>query len=198
MSSMVANRGYQSTGTKTRMRLIEAAYEILEEEGYPAFTARRIAGRAELKPQLVHYYFRSMEELVVIVFQRSCASYFQAHDEALSNSRPLHALWQLNSNLPEARRMLEYVALGKIYPALRAEMRAAGERFRALQIEAIDRVCAERGITNPPVSAPALAALMSAVARSLVIEANVEMTTAHQDVRAFIETTLEFYEPRQS
>lgn len=194
---MEAKRGYQSTGTKTRMRLVDAAYEILEEEGYPAFTARRIAGRAELKPQLVHYYFRSMEELVVIVFQRSCASYFQAHDEALSSPRPLHALWQLNCNLPEARRMLEYVALGKIYPALRAEMRAAGERFRTLQIEAIERVCAQRGITEPPMTAAALAALMSAVARSLVIEANVEMATAHEDVRAFVEATLELYEPGQ-
>lgn len=192
---MVGNRGYQSTETKTRLRLIEAAFEILDEEGYPAFTVRRIAGRAGVKPQLVHYYFRSMEELVVIVFQRSCASYFQMHDEALSRPRPLHALWELNCNLPEARRMLEFVALGKIYPALRAEMRAAGERFRALQIEAIETVCAEKGIGKPPMSAAALAALMSAVARSLVIETNVEMTFAHRDIRGFVEATLELYEP---
>jgi len=92
---MVANRGYNSTNAKTRQRLIEAASEILDEEGYPAFTARRIASRAELKPQLVHYYFRSMEELVVTVFKRSSASYFQLHDEALSSPRPLHALWRL-------------------------------------------------------------------------------------------------------
>lgn len=192
---MVANRGYQSVGTKTRSQLIEAASEILDEEGYPAFTVRRIAGKAGLKPQLVHYYFRSMEELVVIVFQRSCANYFRLHDEALSSSRPLHGLWDLNCNLPEARRMLEYIALGKIYPALRAEMRAAGERFRALQIEAIENVCAQRNLENPPVAPPALAALMSAIARSIVIETNVEMTSAHRDIRAFVEALLQSYEP---
>ncbi|GGB92920.1 TetR family transcriptional regulator [Novosphingobium endophyticum] len=179
------------------MQLIEAASAILDEEGYPAFTVRRIAGKAGVKPQLLHYYFRSMEELVVIVFQRSCASYFQMHDEALSSPRPLRALWKLNCDLPEARRVLEYVALAKIYPALRAEMRAAGMRFRALQIEAIETVCAQRGITHPPMNAPALAALMSAVARNIVIEGNVSMTAAHDDVRAFMDQVLAAYEPRQ-
>jgi len=85
---MVATRGYQSIGAKTRLQLIEAASDVLGEEGYPAFTARRIASRAGLKPQLVHYYFRSMEELVVTGFQRSSAEYFQQHDRALSSSRP--------------------------------------------------------------------------------------------------------------
>ena len=192
---MVANRGYNSTSAKTRQRLIEAASEILDEEGYPAFTARRIASRADLKPQLVHYYFRSMEELVVTVFKRSSASYFQLHDEALSSPRPLHALWRLNCHIPEARRMLEYVALGKIYPALREEMRASGESFRALQIEAIENICRQRGIDEPPMSAAALAAMMSAVARSIVIESNVAMTMAHEELNAFVENTLDQYDP---
>lgn len=183
---MVANRGYQSTGTKTRLRLIEAASELLADEGYVAFTARRIAARAELKPQLVHYYFRSMEELVVTVFQRTSAIYFRLHDEALSSSHPLRALWELNSNMPEARNVLEFVALGKQYPTLRDEMRKSGESFRALQIEAIERVYAERGHTNPQVSAPALATLMSAVARTMVLENQVGMDTAHEETRAMM------------
>ena len=192
---MVANRGYQSTGAKTRHRLIEAAAQVLAEEGYPAFTARRIAAHADLKPQLVHYYFRSMEELVVTVFQRSSAAYFQLHDEALSSARPLHALWHLNSHLPEAKRMLEYVALGKIYPALREEMRKSGDSFRRLQIEAIEQIYADRAIEDPMIPASVLAMLMSAVARSMVIESNVELDTAHADMQAFIEKTLDFYEP---
>ncbi|MFC3213247.1 TetR/AcrR family transcriptional regulator [Novosphingobium panipatense] len=114
---MVANRGYASTSAATRLKLIEAASDMLDEEGHPAFTVRRIAARAGVKPQLVHYYFRSMEDLVVTVFQRSSATYFRLHDEALSGPRPLHALWHLNCNLPEARRVMEYVALAKIYPA---------------------------------------------------------------------------------
>lgn len=192
---MVANRGYQSTSAKTRLRLVEAASAVLCEEGYPAFTARRIASRADLKPQLVHYYFRSMEELVVTVFQLSNASYFRQHDEALSGPRPLHALWQLNCNLSEGQRMLEYVALGKIYPALRNEMRSAGERYRQQQIEAIATIWARHHDGPPPIAPEALAALMSAVARTMVIEGNVGFTTAHEAVRAHVESILAIYEP---
>ncbi|MDE8654556.1 TetR/AcrR family transcriptional regulator [Novosphingobium album (ex Liu et al. 2023)] len=192
---MVANRGFQSTGARTRHRLIEAAYELLAEEGYPAFTARRIAARADLKPQLVHYYFRSMEDLVVTVFQRSSAAYFRLHDEALSSPRPLHALWELNCNLPEAKRMLEYVALGKQYPALRTEMRKSGESFRALQVEAIETIYALRKLDQPQIRPAALAVMMSAVARSLVIEEQVGLTSQHGEIRAVIEDYLDRLEP---
>jgi len=192
---MVGNRGYLSTSATTRLRLIDAASALLDEEGYPAFTVRRIAARAELKPQLVHYYFRSMEDLVVTVFQRSSANYFRLHDEALSGPRPLHALWDLNRSMPEARRMLEYMALSKIYPALREAMRASGESFRALQIEAVERVCATRGIVDPPMAPAALAALISSLARSMISENIVAMTVGHDAVCAFIDLTLKVYEP---
>jgi len=192
---MVANRGYQSTGARTRLKLIEAASDVLGDEGYPAFTARRIAARAGLKPQLVHYYFRSMEELVVTVFNRSSAIYFRLHDEALSSSRPLHELWKLNSNLPEGARMMEFVALGKLYPQLREEMRKTGENFRRLQIEAIEAIYADRGIDRPMISATALAMLMSAVARSMVIEDAVKLDLAHAEMHRFIERMLDYYEP---
>lgn len=183
---MVANRGYESTGAKTRQRLIEAASDILADEGYAAFTARRIAARAELKPQLVHYYFRSMEEMVVTVFQRTSEIYHKLHEAALTSERPLRALWELNSNMPEARNVLEYGALAKQYPKLRDEMRKSGQDYRALQIAAIERVYADHGHTNPKISAPALATLMSAVARTMVMENQVGMDTAHDATRDMI------------
>lgn len=192
---MVANRGYDSVNAKTRIKLIEAAYELLAEEGYPAISARRIAGRADLKPQLVHYYFRSMEELVVTIFQKSSASYFRLHDEALSSPRPLHTLWELNCTIPEAQRMMEYVALARQYPGLRDEMRRSGESFRALQVAAITRIYAERGITEPQLTPATLAMLMSAVARAMIVENQVRMTSAHDEMRAFVEGFLDELEP---
>jgi AcrR family transcriptional regulator len=177
------------------MRLIEAAYELLGEEGYHAISARRIAQKAELKPQLVHYYFRSMEDLVVAVFQRSSARYFALHDEALSSRHPLRALWALNSNLPEGKRMTEYVALGKVYPALAGEMRTAGENFRRMQIEAMERLYAERGFDRTLIGPQGLVMLMSAVARNFVIEGEVGMTLAHGEVQALIARLLDHFDP---
>lgn len=177
------------------MRLIDAAYDLLGNEGYHAITARRVAQKAGLKPQLVHYYFRSMEELVVAVFQRSAAKYFTLHDEALSSPHPMRALWALNSHLPEGKQMTEYVALGKVYPALRAEMRATGESFRRMQIEAMERLYAERGFDRTLIGPEGLVMLMSAIARNFVIEGEVGVSLAHGEVRALITRLLDHFDP---
>jgi AcrR family transcriptional regulator len=192
---MAAVPGSKARGSRSRLRLIEAAYDLLGDEGYHAFSARRVAQKAALKPQLVHYYFRSMEELVVAVFQRSSAKYFRLHDEALSSRHPLRALWALNSNLPEGKRMTEYVALGKVYPALRAAMRETGERFRSMQIEAMERLYAERGYDRVTIGPQGLVLLMSAVARNFVIEDEVGVTLAHAEVKALIARVLDAIDP---
>jgi AcrR family transcriptional regulator len=192
---MATNPGSHARGSRSKLRLIEAAYDLLGEEGYNAFSARRVAQKAGLKPQLVHYYFRSMEELIVAVFQRSSAKYFRLHDEALSSRHPLRALWALNSNLPEGKLMTEYVALGKVYPALRAEMRATGESFRRMQIEAMERVYAERGIEGGTIGPEGMVMLMSAVARNFVIEGEVGVTLAHGEVHGLIARLLDHFDP---
>jgi AcrR family transcriptional regulator len=192
---MTSTPGSQARGSRSRLKLVKAAYDLLGEEGYQAFSARRVAQRAELKPQLVHYYFRSMEDLVVAVFERSAAVYFRLHDEALSSRHPIRALWALNSNLPEGKRMTEYVALGKVYPALREEMRATGERFRAMQVEAMERVYAERGFEEVKLGPKGLVLLMSAVARNFVIEGEVGLRLGHDEVEALIARLLDHFDP---
>jgi AcrR family transcriptional regulator len=192
---MASTLGTQARGSRSRLKLIEAAYDLLGEEGYHAFSARRVAQKAGLKPQLVHYYFRSMEELVVAVFQRSSAKYFRMHTEALASRHPLRALWALNSNLPEGKRMTEYVALGKVYPALRDEMRETGENFRQQQIEAMERIYAERGFDDMLIGPRGLVLLMSAVARNFVIEGEVGVMLGHDEVQCLIAKFLDHFDP---
>lgn len=192
---MASTPGSKARGSRSKLRLIEAAYELLGEEGYHAFSARRVAQKADLKPQLVHYYFRSMEELLIAVFQRSSARYFRLHDEALSSRHPVRALWALNSNLPEGKRMTEYVALGKVYPGLREEMRHTGERFRSQQIEAMERIYAERGFDRTTIGPHGIVLLMSAIARNFVIEDEVGVRLGHDEVKGLIARVLDQLEP---
>lgn len=192
---MASTPGSKARGSRSKLRLIEAAYDLLGEEGYHAFSARRVAQKAGLKPQLVHYYFRSMEELLVAVFQRSSARYFRLHDEALSSRHPVRALWALNSNLPEGKRMTEYVALGKVYPGLREEMRHTGERFRSQQIEAMERIYAERGFDRTTIGPHGIVLLMSAIARNFVIEEEVGVQLGHDEVKRLIAQVLDRLEP---
>ena len=67
---MASARRIGAPDAKNRGVLLDAAEQLLLEEGYAAVTSRRVAERAGLKPQLVHYYFRTMEDLFLAVFRR--------------------------------------------------------------------------------------------------------------------------------
>jgi AcrR family transcriptional regulator len=80
-------------------------------------TSRRVADRAGLKPQLVHYYFRTMDEMFIEVFRRRATQGLDA---------------------PAATRLtMEYMGLANHRKALRAEIALYAERFREQQVEAI-------------------------------------------------------------
>jgi AcrR family transcriptional regulator len=192
---MVANRGYDSVDAKSRHQLIESAAQLLASEGHPAFSARRIADHAQLKPQLVHYYFRSMEELVVEVFHHANADYVRRHDAAMAAARPIRAIWELNRNLPVARLMTEFVALAKRYPMLAQVMREAGSSFRELQIAAIERRYGQHEPASGLPDAEALAMLLSAIARNYVIEEAVGMTVGHAQIEAYVVGIIDRIDP---
>ena len=57
----------------TRARIVEATNELIREEGYAAVSTRRVAGRAGLKPSLIHYYFPTTDDLLVEVSRLGAA-----------------------------------------------------------------------------------------------------------------------------
>ena len=70
MTTAPSPRRIGAEDSKTRAQLLDAAEQLLLEEGYAAVTSRRVAAKAGLKPQLVHYYFRTMDDLFLEVFRR--------------------------------------------------------------------------------------------------------------------------------
>ncbi len=193
---MAANRGFDVKQSKSRDLLIEAADTLLWEQGGQAISARRVAEQAGLKPQLVHYYFRSMEDLMIAVFHHATRQYAARHDEALATEYPLHAIWNLNhDNRSDVKRNIEFVALGNSHERLREEMLAAGEHFRALQIQAVERAL-ERSSVRTHYSAAGLAMMMAAVARTIVMEDRLGISLGHVELRAMMEGMLDEIEPR--
>src|ERR1041384_4891373 len=95
---------------RSRTLLVEAADSILIAEGAHAISARQVAEQAGLKPQLVHYYFKTMDDLLIAVFRRAQEGYLQRHEEALASRQPLNALWKLNNEPQGTRRMMEFIA----------------------------------------------------------------------------------------
>ncbi len=116
---------------RRRARLVEAAEQLLLEEGYAAVTSRRVAAKAGLKPQLVHYYFRTMDDLFVEVFRRRAEENLARFERAVAADGSLRSLWELNADPRGAAFSIEFVALANHRKAIRAEIARYAERFRA-------------------------------------------------------------------
>jgi TetR/AcrR family transcriptional regulator len=172
---------------KNRGVLIDAAEQLLLEEGYAAVTSRRVAERASLKPQLVHYYFRTMEDLFLAVFRRMAEAGLTALTEALASPQPLWALWRFSTQ-PEATRLtMEFMGLANHRKALRAEIIYYAERFREEQNKAIAAVLERYGADTSEVPPVVWTVFATSVSQALVVERALGMTTGHAETYEFCE-----------
>ena len=136
---------------------VDAAERLLLEEGYAAVTSRRVGAKAGLKPQLVHYYFRTMDDLFLEVFRRRAEENLARFERAMA-AGPV-AAHPLAAQRRSPRRRLHRSSSSR-WPttarSIRAEIARYAERFRAAQLEALTAALAADGITAdqlPPIVA---------------------------------------------
>lgn len=175
----------------SRARLIKAAEDIMRENGYAAVTSRRVAARAELKPQLVHYYFRNMDELFLEVYRHWADHLVNRLNAVLESKRPLKEMWKATT---DARGVLlnEFIALANHRKDLQDEIAEFGNRYRRHQIRIMEAILAKNvaddTASDNPAWTPAFAAiLLNALARALASESEVGITEGHEDALATVE-----------
>jgi AcrR family transcriptional regulator len=176
--------------SKTRAQLLDATEQLLLEDGYAAVTSRRVGAKAGLKPQLVHYYFRSMEDLFLEVFRRRADASLARAEQTLAADPSLRSLWRLNADLRGAAFNIEFVALANHHKAIRAEVAAYAERFRAMQLGALTRALAAHEATRqlPP---EAVLLLMTGLTQVLSLERALGVTAGHDETLAFVERAID-------
>ena len=188
MSTTTTARRLGAETSQTRARLLDAAEALMFDEGYAAVTSRRVAARAELKPQLVHYYFRTMDDLFLALYRRRAEQGLERQARALAEEQPLWALWDLSRDPRGTAVTMEFTALANHRKAIRAEITASAERYRAEQARGIATVF-ERYELASDVPVPVVCTvLLTAVSRFLVIEhETLGMSTGHDETVAFVE-----------
>ena len=187
---MSSPRRIGAPDAKNRIVLLDAAEQLLIEEGYAAVTSRRVADRAGLKPQLVHYYFRTMEDLFLAVFHRRAEEGLAVLTTALQSPQPLWALWKF-STAPEATRLtMEFMGLANHRKALRAEIVYYAERFRQEQNKAIADALRQHGIDASEVPPVVWTVFATSVSQAMVMERALGMSTGHAETFAFCERWL--------
>ena len=193
MSSSPADEPTRVRREATREALIEATAQIMLDEGYAAATSRRVAAQAGVKPALVHYYFPSMDDLFVAVLRDKAEAILERQRQAMAESEPLHALWQLNS-AHDTQLFTEFLAMANHRKAILSEIVSYAMRFRDIEEGAMSLALKARGIDLelfPPI---VMSMIMGSLARMVIHEQGLGITRGHDQARAFIEQCLERFE----
>lgn len=194
---MTTARRIGAEDSATRSALLDAAQALMAEEGYASVTSRKVAARAGLKPPLVHYYFRTMDDLFVALVRRGADEARARQAVALASDQPLWGLWEMTTH-PAGRTVItEVAALANHRKALRAEIAALARALRDEQIAAVAPILAryDRAAT---ISAEALVTLANAIGQNLLTEEALGLDTGHAAIRALVEDVLTRYEgPRR-
>ncbi len=175
----------------TRIAILDATARIIAEEGYAAVSSRKVASRAGLKSQLVHYYFRTMDDLFLALFRRTEERHFERLVGAVSSSDPVRALWALAIDSDAPRLNSQFMTLAAQHEEIRTEVVRSAERVRSIYVALLSRLIKDRGLTDALPSAMIMAVLMIGVSRLLVNEGALGITMGHAEVRAYVENFLE-------
>ena len=184
---MASNRRIGAADSATRRALLDATEQLMLEEGYAAVSSRRIADRAGLKPQLVHYYFRTMDDLFLAAFRRRAEEGLERQAQAIASAQPLRALWTLSDDSRGTALTMEFAALANHRKSIRSEIARYGELFRSRQTEVLTRVMEANGIDTelfPPVM---VMVAITGVSQLLVMEDALGMTAGHAETRDVVD-----------
>jgi len=187
---MTSARRIGAPDAKNRGVLLDAAEQLMLEEGYAAVTSRRVAEKAALKPQLVHYYFRTMDDLFLAAFRRRAEEGLEVQAQALQSPQPLWALWRFSTDPAATAITMEFVALANHRKALKTEIAYYAERFREEQQKALSTVLQRYGVDPAQVPPLVWSVLITSVSRVLVMEQALGMSAGHAETVEFVERYL--------
>lgn len=164
-----------SSSTSTRERLLAAARELVEEQGYAGASVIAIAGRAGLAAGTLYRHFGSKEELFVELFRSVCdheveamRSAASAMPEGASDVERLEVVFATFAERALRARRLAWALLAEpVDPLVDAERLAYRQRYAALVAEVLRAGIASGEVPEQDVSLTA-AALVGGCGEALV------------------------------
>lgn len=177
--------------SKTRSRLIDEALKLLAEEGVGALTARRLAQRLELSFQIVHYYFKSMDDLLIAVIEQSMAAVLDALQSAAKTSNPLSVLLVLHRGPAGVAMGLEFEIYASRRPAVREAVKRYIELFRQGELDVVSSHLKLHNLDQrlPPL---AVAVILNSAFRVLALEEAIGVTRGHEETLAWLSALLDY------
>lgn len=187
---MASSRRIGAPDAKNRTVLLDAAERIMLEKGYAAVTSRKVAERAGLKPQLVHYYFRTMDDLFLEMFRRRADEGLKVQAEVVNAPNPLRALWEFGMDPAGVAVTMEFIALARHRDALRSEIARYSELFREGQREAARQVLSRSGYDLSKIPPVVVSVLLTSISRVVVMEEVLGLSAGHKETVELVEWCL--------
>ncbi|ORA63309.1 TetR family transcriptional regulator [Mycolicibacterium elephantis] len=183
--------------SKTRDALLDCVEKMMLDEGYASVTYRALATKAGVTPSLVQYYFPTLDDIFIAAIRRYSARNLEFLNKTLEKRAddPLRALWEYSWDEASGALMTEFMALGNHRKSIRAEIAAATESVRRVQLKALTAKFGKNARLGGDLSLPALLLLISGLPKFLNLEEGIGVKTAHAEVIKAFERYLDSVEP---
>src|SRR5215218_114787 len=152
--SMVDQR--VARGDATRAQIIDAARDLLREDGFAGTTTRAVAERANVRLSLVHYHFGGKGPLLAALLQAENARLLARQQDLFEAEEPVADKWRtacayLREDLRSGyvRILWELWAAGLSDPELAERWRDALAGWRELLADVVERWADEHGLELP-------------------------------------------------
>jgi TetR/AcrR family transcriptional regulator len=173
--------------------LLDAAERLLVEVGYAGITTRRLAEEAGLNHGLVHYYFGSVENLLLQALERFTERLIARQQELYASDEPFIDKWRtamhylVSEDATYEKVWLELQALAWNNPELRGRLADVNAEWRAVLTRAFERPHRELGIAMP---LEALVSLVMTFNIGIMVERLGGIEAGHSELLAWIDRWL--------
>jgi AcrR family transcriptional regulator len=163
-------------GEATRLRILDAARDLLVERGFGATSTRAVAERADTQLSLVHYHFGGKQQLLVALLERQNEQLLERQRRLYAEPGPLSEKWRRACRLLDddvesgyVRVLWELWAAGLADPELAKRWRSATAGWRDL-LEAVFSEWAADLELEPVLSPRVLASLVANIFQGIEVE----------------------------
>jgi AcrR family transcriptional regulator len=196
----MAPAGASAKRAEATEALLDAAERLLVQQGHAGITSRALASEAGVNHGLVHYYFGSMEEVLVQVLERFTERLVARQREMYSADVPFLEKWErawayqdedLESGY--SKIWLELQALAWNHPELRERLARVNAEWRAVLTDAFTKALEEYGVADR-FPASAIVPFVMTFAQGLALERLSGIREGHDALLEWIHAWLESLE----
>ncbi len=173
---------------------LDAAERLLVREGTAGISTRQLAAEAGQNHGLVHYYFGSVDELLLQTLERFTSRVLDRQRAMYGTDAPFIEKWRtavgfidedLAAGYPKVWAELEALAINK--PEMRDRLHGVNDRWRSLLRDALSQAIDEYGLDEARFSAEAWATLVMQFNKGLLQERLLGFDRGHGELLAAID-----------